>query len=291
MSSIFKNTISITIFNVISILLAFLLNVVIAAFFGTSNETDAYIAAITIPIFVQSVLNSGLNVTFIPFLSDLKKLKNEKWRVISSILNINVAFALVISVLIFIFSPFIVNFIVTGFESEVKLLTIKLMKIQSVVIFLTCFNEIFISLYFSEKKFVLPLASRLINPILSIVYILLFYENFSIISIVLASVTGAFFQSIILILGLLRDNEINFKYYFLFRENKPYLIRFYKMMLPLIIGMSLSRSFQIFEKYFASLLPQGSVSQLGYAFKIYSVFPVLVSSGIGLAIFLSFQIL
>ena len=285
MNSNLKNTFIITVLNVFSLILAFLSNVFIAAYFGVSKDMDAYLTAISVPFFIQSVFVGGLNVTFIPFISGLKLVGSKKWKIISSMLNLNVLLSVFMSLIIFVFARPMIIRLFPGFHQELNGLIVSLMRIQVSVIFLTCLNELIISLYFSQQRFLLSIASRLIIPSLTILFIIILSNKVNVYSLVYASISGSLVQLLILVAGIVFDKKHRIRYFFNFQIKKNHLIDFYKVMAPLAISMILTRSFPIIEKYFASELSQGTISSLGYAYKLFRIIPIIVASGISLAYF------
>jgi len=90
-------------------------------------------------------------------------------------------------------------------------------------------------------------------------------------------------QTLILSAGFRNDKE--FKYYWIFQFRNPGVIKIYKLMIPLLGGMIFYKIIPLFDRFFASKLPDGSISYLGYSFKIFSQIPPLISTGIAISIF------
>ncbi len=284
MSNIGKTTIIVTVFNILGIGLSFLSNIFIAKFFGTSIEMDVYLSASAFPLFLTSIITGALSVTFIPIFSECKDNKEiDVWEIVSTLLNISFVFTLIITIIIFFFAKEIINVVSPGFDVEKMNLGISILRWQSPLIILTVINELITSVYYSNSLFKTPLINRLISPLLTILIIVLMSNSVSIYSVVYASIAGSIVQTLILVGGFLRNK--NFKYYckINFKNNK--VVETGKLMIPLVGGMIFYRVMPVFDKVIGSKLEQGSISYLGYSYKIFSQIPPLISTGISVSIF------
>lgn len=284
MSNIGKTSIIVTIFNILGIGLSFLGNIFIAKFFGTSIEMDVYLSASSFPLFLTSIITGALSVTFIPIFSESKNSKGiDIWDVVSTLLNLSFLLTLILTIIISIFAREIINVISPGFNEVKTLLAISILRWQSPLIVLTVINELVTSVYYSNNLFKTPLINRLISPLLTIVIIVLMTNFVSIYSVVYASIAGSIAQTLILVGGYLINK--NFKYYFKLNLKNKKVRETGRLMIPLLMGMIFYRIMPVFDKIIGSKLAQGSISYLGYSYKIFSQIPPLLSTGISVSIF------
>jgi putative peptidoglycan lipid II flippase len=284
MSNLVKSTLLISVLNALSLGFVFASNIVIASVFGSGTEMDIYLASTTLPFFLITIISGSINLTFIPVFAEYKtNNKNDLWKVVSSIMNLSVIITLFISIVVIFGANSIMSILTPGFSSEEITIGAELLRLQILLIIFSIVNELMSSVYYSNQKFLTPLLNKLISPIITITFVLLFKEVFSIKSIVLASLLGMFIQTLVLSLGFIKNKT--FKYIFVFHYKNPGVKKVFRLILPLIAGLMLTRIIPIFDRYIASGFDEGSISYLGYSMKIYSMLPAIISGGISLSIF------
>ena len=114
-------------------ILGFIKSRLLVTYFGDSKELAIFYTADRIPDLLYSVLVVGaLSTVFIPVFTTLyKKDKNRAWDTASSMINITVGFFLVLSVLIFIFAPYLMTALSLGqFGKPEILLGTRLMRVM-----------------------------------------------------------------------------------------------------------------------------------------------------------------
>ena len=284
MSGMFKSTIIVTALNGLGMVLSLLSQVLIAAKFGTGKEMDIYLAATTPPLFVTSILTNSLSFTFIPVFAEYRaKNISETWKIVSTFTNMSILITTVLTIIGIFFSHPIMKLLAPGFNDEKIDLSANLLCWLMPTIILTIINELMSSVYYSNNRFSIPLINKIINPALTIIYVLLFSASMSTKSLVFASLTAMFLQTLFLAIGFMRNKE--FSYSFVFEYTHPGVLKIVKLMLPLIAGMIIYRALPLFDRFIASTLPEGSISFLGYSSKIYFLLASIITSGISLSVF------
>jgi len=140
-------------------ILGFVKGRLLATYFGDSKELAIFYTADRLPDLLYSVLVVGaLSTVFIPVFTTLyKKDKSRAWDTASSMINITVGFFLVLSVLIFIFAPYLMTALSLGQfgESEILLGT-KLMRIMLAAQLILVASSFLTSILQSFKYFLIP---------------------------------------------------------------------------------------------------------------------------------------
>jgi len=264
--------------------LAFLSNVVIAAKFGAGGEMDVYLAATTVPLFITSILSGALNFTFIPVFAEYRaKDPGEIWTVVSSFVNLNVAVTTVLCVSGIILAYPLVKVLTPGFTEPKLIRSAEMLQWLFPIIIFTAVNELMASVYYSNQRFVIPSLNKITSPLITIAFVMLFYNIMSTKSIVLAMLTATIVQTILLAIGFFRTKD--FRYSFVFDYSHPGVIKILKLMTPLILGMLIYRTLPIIDRFFLSQLSEGSISHIGYAWKLVSAIPPVIATGISISIF------
>lgn len=282
--SIARSSIIVTAFTVSGMGLYFLSNMVIAMKFGAQADMDIFLAATTVPLFITSILSGALNFTFIPVFAEYKASgPAEKWKVVSSLINLSFAVTVVFCIIGMVLAEHITRTLVPGFTPGQLSQTANLLRWLLPLIIFTAMNELMASVYYSDNRFVVPSLNKIISPVITMVYVFLFHRSLSTKSLALAMLTAAFLQAAILAGGFLKKRD--FHYSFSFDYTHPGVRKILKLMIPLVSGMIFYRAVPIFDRYFLSGLPEGSISHIGYAMKLISVIPVVIVSGISISVF------
>jgi len=282
--SIARTSIIVTIFVILGVVLAFLSNMVIAMKFGARVDMDVFLAATTLPLFITSILSSSLSFTFIPIFAEYRMTDpTEGWTVVSSFINLSFVVTAGICIVGIVFSEQITRILVPGFtQSQVTQASALLSWLMPLIIF-TAVNELVASVYYSDNRFVVPSLNKVISPIVTMIYVFLFHETLSTKSLALAMLTAAFLQTVILVVGFLKRQDYHFSFSINFKH--PGVLKILNLMTPLVLGMIIYRAVPVFDRYFLSELPVGSISHIGYAMKLISALPTVIVSGISVSIF------
>lgn len=284
MSQIARSSLIVTIFTVLGMGLAFFSQIVIAAKFGAGKDMDVFLAATTLPLFITSILSGALTFTFIPVFAEYRaKDPTEIWKVVSSFINLNTVVAVFFCILGIVLAYPIMKALTPGFTEEKLVRSAELLQWLFPIIIFTVINELMASVYYSNQRFVIPSLGKIISPILTIAYVLLFHKFLSTKSIVLAMLTAAFIQTGLLTIGFLRTHD--FHYSFMFDYKHAGVLKILKLMTPLVLGMIIYRALPIVDRFFLSKLPEGSISHVGYAMQLTSAIPPIIVSGISISIF------
>lgn len=255
--------------TLVSQIIAFLKEIIVAAKFGVGMEMDAFFIALIIPSLLSGLLLSSLEATFIPVFVNYKTKKKEKdaFTIASTMINI-LLIVLCIVVLFFIFlAPYIIPLLAPGFNAEALHLAIRLTRVLlPMMIFMALFG-LSKSIINSYKDFTLPALAPLVFTV-TIIAALFILTKLGIMSLAIGSVAGAFFQFAILIPRL---KSKGLKYRFKLNLHHPGVKRVWCLALPLFIGASISSVNIVVDRIMASTLVEGSVAALGYADKLIQV--------------------
>lgn len=144
-------------FGVLSRILGFFRDRMLASTFGAGNELDAYYAAFRIPDLFYGLLVAGaLSAAFVPLFTELREEGNEEesWRLTQGLLRSVMLTLSVLSLLGIIFAPFLMNLLVPGFTEEQKVVTATLTRVMLLSPFFLGVSAVVGGVLVSLKRFV-----------------------------------------------------------------------------------------------------------------------------------------
>jgi len=134
-----KTALALMIITILSKLIGFLREIVLAYYYGASNISDVYLIADTIPNFIFAFIGVGIATTYIPVYSSILendgKLSSDEFT--SNFLNL-IFFVLTLAVgVVIIFAPYVVLAFASGFSEEVLKLAVEFLEYQYLQYILT----------------------------------------------------------------------------------------------------------------------------------------------------------
>lgn len=262
MKTVAKTAFLMAILTVLSKLIGFVREMVMANYFGTSYVTDAYVMATAIPSVIFGGILVSVSTAYMPTFSKITESngieKSNKFT--SEIMNLVFLISLISGVVGFIFSDQIVGIFASGFEGETAQLTSFFVKITFSYVIFSSMSGI-LDAYLQYKGFFLP-------PILT-GYLL---SICTIVAIVVCAHTSYYYLPFGMLVGyLLRficifliSKKNTFSYIPSFRFNKA-VREILALMVPVFLGTSLIKINAYINKALATGLGEGSVSALNYA--------------------------
>ncbi len=285
---IFKSAGIIGFFTLLSRILGFLRDVIIARLFGTKMAAQAFVVAFRIPNTLRHLVGEGAtNAAVIPILSEYlaKKDKKEFWHITNVLLNLIVIILASIAIIGTVLAPFIVRLIAFGFiDNPAKLeLTIKLTRIMFSYILFIGLAAYVMGVLNTLKHFAVSAAASCLLNITMIIFGLYLCGRFEepIQGMAIAVLIGGFLQLAIQIPVLVKKG---FRFNFSFDLKHEAIKRIGKLLLPRMLGSSIYQLNIFVDTMFASLgriVGEGAVAALYYANRLIQ-FPTAIF-GIALA--------
>ena len=255
--------------TLLSRILGFVRDMVIAGFFGAGMRSDAFFVAFRIPNLMRRLFAEGtLSIAFIPVFTEYfcKRGKPEAVRLACSALRLTSAVLVLAVVSGVLASPFLVRVFAPGFaDNPAQLgLTVGMTRLMFPYVFFIGLTALCMSILNSLGHF----AGPALAPVLLNIAIIL--SAFFISPGLAEPVTGLAWG--VLIGGML---QLAFQFPFLLRHGvhlfrrarlfHPALFRVGSTLLPALLGAAVYQVNVLVGTMLASLLPQGSVSYLYYA--------------------------
>ncbi|MGM0508252.1 MAG: murein biosynthesis integral membrane protein MurJ [Fusobacteriota bacterium] len=267
----YKNSIVIMALTLVSRILGLIRTVLIATFFGATGLTDAYFSAFKITNFFRQLLGEGaLGTVFIPVYNEkeTKEGKKEAKELIFSIMNLLFIFLVAMSFFMMIFSKNIINTLVSGYDEETKRLASSILKITSWYFLFIGLAGMISAILNNFKKFYMPAFMPMMFNFSIIGFIIFLYKKLGIYALAYGTLVGGALQLIVLIPSFVKIIK---KYKFHINFKDKYLKKIFVLILPMLLGIFAKQINTIIDQYFASYLPNGTISALENATRVYNL--------------------
>ena len=281
-----KSTGTFGFYTIISRLLGYLRDVLIAIFLGTSFLADAFFVAFRIPNTFRRLFAEGtFNAAFVPsYTSELVKDKSKSQKFANEIFNLLFLGLLFLVLIAEIFMPAVVNLIAPGFiENDKKIqLAIDLTRITFPFLMFVSISSFFAAILNSHNKFAAASAAPII---LNLVLIgILFFGKYFGDEIVFYLSYGVSIAGFLQLIFLYRFVK---KFYFIrfnFKLKITNKIKFFfKKLLPSIFSSGVTQINILVGTIIASF-EASAVSYLYYADRIYQINLAIAGIAIGVVV-------
>ena len=250
--------------NVVSRLLGLVREQVIAALFGASGLTDAFVAASTVPTIIYDFLIGGaISAALVPVLSDYADdpaQRGDLARMISTLLTLAAIVLGVVIVALIGLAPQLIGVLGIGFAPDVRDDAIGLVRLMLPATFFMAISGIFTALLYARQRFVLPAFVNTAYNAGIIVIALLLSRVFGVQSLVLGVLAGALMQ-VVLQLPALRGLRVRPSLDF----SHPGLRRALKLYLPVAAGFLVTIAGIFLDRNLASRTGEGSMASMRFA--------------------------
>jgi len=255
--------------TLLSRILGFLRDVVIAHFFGAGMAADAFFVAFRIPNLWRRLVGEGsLTISFIPVYTEyLHQRSEEETREVTHIAFTLMALVLfLITIFGILFSPILIQLIAPGFARipEKFQLTVTLNQIIFPYLFFMGLFALCMGILNSYRHFFAPAIAPIFLNISIILSVFLFYHSFQkpVMTLAMGVLAGGVIQFLFQV-PFLWQKGITFRFNFHFGH--PAIRRIGGLMVPGLIGTAVYQLNVFVDTVFASFLPGGSVSYLFFA--------------------------
>jgi len=281
-----KSTGTFGFYTIISRLLGYLRDILIAIFLGAGLIADAFFVAFRIPNTFRRLFAEGtFNAAFVPsYSSELVKSKTKSNKFANEIFNLLFLGLLLLVLIAEIFMPLVVGIIAPGFvaDSEKLKLAIDLTRLTFPFLMFVSLSSFFAAILNSNNKFAAASAAPIILNIILIVVLLfakrlddqlVYYLSYGV------SISG-FVQLIFLYKFVKKFYSLKFN--FNLKVNKNVKI-FFKKLLPSIFSSGVTQINILIGTIIASF-QANAVSYLYYADRIYQINLAIAGIAIGVVI-------
>ncbi len=260
---------------------------VIAAVAGANADVDAYRVAFVLPEILNHVLASGfLSVTFIPIFTQYLAKDDETgaWNIFSIILTTFGCLLAILVVFSMVFTPHILPFLALGRQDPEFLNMAGYMTriILPAQLFFFA-GGLLMAVQFAKEQFWIPALAPLIYNLGIICGGLFLGPRIGVAGFSWGALAGAFVGNFMVQIAGARKVGLRFKPKFNMRHKD--LKRYIMLTLPLMLGLTMVFSMEIFSKFFGSYLPEGGIAWLDFAKTIMMMLVGILGQAVGVAAF------
>jgi len=283
--NLIKSTSTFSFFTIISRLLGYLRDILIAVFLGTGVLADAFFVAFRIPNTFRRLFSEGtFNAAFVPSYSSLLNKKKEAQNFANSIFNLLILGLLILVLIVEILMPLFVYLIAPGFEGDYDKmeLAITLTRITFPFLIFISLASFFSAILNSHNKFAIASATPIILNIF-LIGVLLFAK-------LLDDNLVHYLSYAVTISGII---QFIFLYFFVKKYFSPKIKikieidkkikNFFKKLLPSIFSSGVTQINILVGTIIASF-QAGAVSYLYYADRVYQINLAIAGIAIGMII-------
>lgn len=255
--------------TLLSRILGFVRDFVIARSFGAGMATDAFFVAFRLPNLLRRLFAEGaFSQAFVPILAEYKNRRGETetHRLVDHVATLLFLALLVVTVLGIALTPFLIYATAPGFAADAGkfALTVELTRITFPYILFMSLVALSAGVLNTWSRFALPAFTPVLLNVSFIAMALLAAPWFDppVMALAWAVLLGGMLQLAIQLPALAKIGMLP---RFSFALDDPAVRRILKLMAPAVLGVSVSQISLVINTIFASFLPSGSVSWLYYA--------------------------
>lgn len=276
--SVLKAAWLIAVVTIVSKLIGFIRDVVIANCYGASTVSDAYFYAYQLPALAIILLggvggpfHSATVAVFSKIIPSLKeKANNEVNHLFNTFLTASFIFFSVFAIFCFVFSDQIMKFIIAGNNLELISLASTHLKIMSPVLIVGGIVGIYYGILISYREFMLPNVSPILMSIVIILMITFVRHDNTGVVLAWATTIGALCQ---FIYQIPKIKQLGFKLNPNMDFSTPRFRQICELLFPAILSSTIGQIYIYVDMFFASSLNPGAWTAIGYSNRVFQ-FPV-----------------
>ena len=265
--------------SVISKFLGFAREASLAAVFGATYATDAYLMGQTIPVAIFSAVSAALGSTFIPVFSQVRQAhgRDAAHKMVSSVINATVLLAVAFITIGEFFVGPLTRIVAPGFHGEVYALTVSMTRIMFPMVLFQALSGLLTGMLQADDNFAIPAMTSLAYNITIIGSILLLGSKFGIRAVGAGTVVAIAAQVVLKLPAIARTG---YRWSPILNLNDPGLRRMGALIGPVLLATFAGQVSTLVNRMLVSGLAEGSLAALNYATRLMGLVPGVVGTSI-----------
>lgn len=263
-------------------LLAVVKELVVAWKFGTADDLDAFLIALTIPSFIISIVAGSFNAALIPTYIKVREQEGRKvaQQLFSGATVWSIGLLAITTFLVIVTAPIYLPTITGEFTPKKLELTYQLLWAISPMIMLTGINVVWGAILNAGERFALVALAPILTPAMTML-LLLAMDVWGVWNLATGLIVGQFLEMVAIGIALKRQGMSLTPRWYGFDPNLKEVAGQY---VPMIAGAFLMCSTDLVDRSMAAMLPSGSVASLSYGSRIISLPITIATTGLSTAV-------
>lgn len=281
-SQIFSAAIVVAMGTLFVKLLAVIKELVVAWKFGTADDLDAYLIALTIPSFIIAIVAGSFNAALIPTYIKVREQEGRKvaQQLFSGATIWSIGLLVITTFLVIVAAPFYLPYLTGEFTPKKLALTYQLLWAISPMILLTGITVVWGAILNAGERFVLVALAPILTPAVTMLF-LLATDVWGVWNLAVGMIIGQFLEMVVIGIALKRRGiSLIPKWYGLDNNLKEVAGQY----APMIAGAFFMCSTELVDRSMAAMLPAGSVAALSYGNRIISLPITIATTGLSTAV-------
>jgi putative peptidoglycan lipid II flippase len=256
-------------------LLALVKELAVAYQFGTKDELDAFLIALTIPSFVLNIIAGSFNSALIPTYIKVREQEGAQaaQKLFAGATVWSMGLLLITTALMLGSMPIYMPMLTNGFSPDKLALTYQLLWTISPMLLLTGIGSIWGAVLNAGEKFALVALTPMITPVITMAF-LFGIQSWGVQNLVAGMVGGQLLEMGIIGFVLRRQGFSLRPRWYGFNSQLREVAGQYT---PAIVGSFLMCSTGLVDRSMAAMLPSGSVASLEYGSRMVTL-PIIIAS-------------
>ena len=270
----------------LSRLLGFLRDALIAKYFGRGPQTDAYNAAFTVPDLLFYLLQSGaLSSTIVPIITEYRQQGKDKAadKTVSIVASTIFVFIGLLICVMWIYARALTIGLNLGFSEATVNLSVPLTRILLPAQMFFFLGGLMMGVLYSRKQFLIPALGPVIYNASIIFGGVVLRHWLGLYGLVWGAVAGAFVGNFLI--PFIAVNRLGVRLRPSLDIRHPAAMKVWRMLLPIGLGVSLPSIDQMVNKEFASYLAPGDTTAVMNAYRLMLLPIGIFAQAMAMAIF------
>ncbi len=241
--------------------------VVSAAAFGTGDQMDAFVIALTVPAYIINVASGSLNVALIPTYIQVRDRESRAsaQELLTSALFLNITLLAVLAAILALTSPYLFDWIASDFSMDKRSLSISMFFLLLPCVLISGLSVTLEAVLNAENRFFGAGLAPAIVPLVVLLAVLGLAPQWGATSLAIGTI-GGYVGELIFVWVLLRRASLPIS--LRWTRFHPALRQVLEQYVPAVSGSSLMCSAVLIDQAMAASLGSGSVSALNYGNKM-----------------------